>query len=160
MTVHQTILALLNQHGVPYNLLQHEPSRTSAESAQMRGDSTQNGAKALCLKVNGTYILFVLRAYRKLDLEKVQQLTGVKAKKVRFASAEELMQLTTLLPGSVPPFGEPVLPMPLYIDESIVEGDDLIGFNAGLLTTSIKMQKQDYLRVAGGHVASFSTVAG
>ena len=78
---------------------------------------------------------------------------GVKS--LRFATADELLELTGLVPGSVPPFGEPVLPFSLYIDESI-EANDRIAFNAGSLTDSLVLSTIDYLAVAGGEVFGFS----
>ena len=76
-------------------------------------------------------------------------------KSLRFATADELMDLTGLVPGSVPPFGEPVLPFPLFVDESI-EANDRIAFNAGSLTDSVVLSIVDYLRVAGGEIFRFS----
>ena len=48
----------------------------------------------------------------------------------------ELSERTGLVSGDVPPFGEPVLPFPLYADESVFE-NPRIAFNAGSLTDSI-----------------------
>jgi prolyl-tRNA editing enzyme YbaK/EbsC (Cys-tRNA(Pro) deacylase) len=57
------------------------------------------------------------------------------------------MTMTGLVPGSVPPFGRPILPFDLYVDDSI-PANDRIAFNAGTLTDSIIMSVPDYLRVA------------
>jgi len=157
MDVQTKLIDFLDSRNVPYQRLNHEASRTSAESAAKRGDSTQYGAKALVLKANGVFMLFVMRANLRLDYDKVQILTGAKAKKIRFATTDELLDLTGLLPGSVPPFGYPILPLHLYIDQSIADGKDLIGFNVGSLTASLKMNKEDYLRVAGGQLAQFTS---
>jgi prolyl-tRNA editing enzyme YbaK/EbsC (Cys-tRNA(Pro) deacylase) len=156
MKVFETIISILEREQVAYQLLHHEPSRTSIESAQERGDSIENGAKALILKIGENYGVFVMRAYLKLDFKKVHRLTGVKAKKICFATSNELLYITGLVPGSIPPFGYPVMPMTLYIDQSICDGHDWIGFNAGRLTESIKMRKQDYLRIANGQIAQFT----
>ena len=71
-------------------------------------------------------------------------------------SVDELKEMTGLVPGSVPPFGKPILPFELYVDESILE-NDVIAFNAGSLSTSIIMRVDDYLRVAAPEVFRFST---
>jgi Ala-tRNA(Pro) deacylase len=47
----------------------------------------------------------------------------------------------------VPPFGPPILPLPLYVDEGI-QANERIAFNAGSLTDSIVMAVPDYLRLA------------
>ncbi len=66
-----------------------------------------------------------------------------------------MLQLTGLVPGSVPPFGRPILPFDLFIDVS-VSANEKIAFNAGSLTTSIIMLCKEYLAVAGGKVFDFS----
>ena len=135
------------------NTISHEPTRTSEDSARARGEALETGGKALLLKAGEAFSVFVLSAALKLDSSAVKKRLGVKS--LRFATADELMDLTGLVPGSVPPFGEPVLPFPLFVDESI-EANDRIAFNAGSLTDSVVLSTVDYLRVAGGEIFRFS----
>lgn len=139
--------------GVEYHEAHHGPTRTSEESARARGEALSIGGKALVLKVDRTFRLFVLSAARKLDSTAIKRHFG--AKKLRFATESELREATGLPQGAVPPFGPPVLPFELFVDESILE-NDTIAFNAGSLTTSITMTVEDYLRVADPHVFAFS----
>jgi len=159
----QALRAWLDRESVAYRHLHHEPTRTSEESARVRGEPLEIGGKALLLKTadrsTGTgapdpaaFGLFVLSAVLKLDSAAVKARLAVK--KVRFAEAGELQALTGLVPGSVPPFGRPILPFDLYIDESITR-NARIAFNAGSLTDSIVMTTADYLRLAGGEVFRF-----
>ena len=145
---------MLNDHGVPYRTVRHEPTRTSEDSARARGEDIRIGGKALVIRVGETYRLFVLSAARRLDSRAVRGHFG--ERKARFASPVELKELTGLVPGSVPPFGRPILPFDCYLDESILE-NERIAFNAGSLTDSIIMQVSDYRRVAGGEVFRFSS---
>ena len=78
-----------------------------------------------------------------------------RARKSRFATAEELRRLTGLVPGAVPPFGRPVLPFELCADPSLLE-NEVIAFNAGSLTDSIFLRVEDYLKVARPQVVSFA----
>ena len=148
------IRAFLNASGVPFVEKEHAPTHTSEESAQARGEPLSVGAKALVIKTDDVYRLFVLPAARKVDSRAIKQALGVK--KLRFADAAELAKLTGLVPGSVPPFGEPVLSLELIADPAL-QNNDRVAFNAGLLTTSIIMQSADYRRVAGARWFSFST---
>jgi prolyl-tRNA editing enzyme YbaK/EbsC (Cys-tRNA(Pro) deacylase) len=68
------------------------------------------------------------------------------------------MELTGLVSGSVPPFGTPVLDLPLYVDRSILENEK-IAFNAGSLTDSMIMSMKDYVRIAAFEVFDFSSPA-
>jgi prolyl-tRNA editing enzyme YbaK/EbsC (Cys-tRNA(Pro) deacylase) len=47
----------------------------------------------------------------------------------------------------VPPFGEPIVPLPLVADLGLL-ANDRVAFNAGSLTDSIIMSAEDYRRVA------------
>jgi prolyl-tRNA editing enzyme YbaK/EbsC (Cys-tRNA(Pro) deacylase) len=152
MTVFDHIKALLDGAGVAYRALRHEPTRTSEASAEVRGEPLRVGAKAIVLKVGEEFKLFVISAAVRLDSRKVKRHFGVK--KVRFATPDELMDLTGLVPGSVPPFGEPVLDLPLFVDPSILQ-NDRVAFNAGSLTDSIVMARADYIGVAKPAVLDF-----
>ncbi len=155
-TVFEAIRAWLKQENVPAREAHHEPTRTSEDSARARGEEMRVGGKALLIKVDDTFRLFVLSADRKLDSAAIKQHFG--AKRTRFATPEELMQLTGLVPGSVPPFGPPILPFPLYTDPSVFE-NDRVAFNAGSLTDSMVIPIDDYRRLANPEVFRFATNA-
>lgn len=127
----------------------HEPTFTSEESARARGESIAVGGKALLVKVGEEFKLFVLSAALRLDSDALKRHFGVK--KTRFATKEELLTLTGLVPGSVPPFGHPVLPFDLFVDPSVFE-NDRIAFNAGSLTDSMVLSIEDYRRAASPQV--------
>ena len=151
MTVLEAIRERLRRDGIEYRELHHEPTLTSEDAARVRGEELGNGGKALLIKVDRDFALFVLPADRRVDSKAIRKELG--AKKTRFASREELMGLTAgdnrdgLVPGSVPPFGEPILPFPLYVD-SAIRDNQRIAFNAGSLTDSIIMAVEDYLPLA------------
>ncbi|MCW8926211.1 MAG: hypothetical protein OQJ84_08145, partial [Xanthomonadales bacterium] len=77
-------------------------------------------------------------------------------KRTRFATREELQEMTGLVPGCVPPFGEPILPFELYADEAVGVAIDRVAFNAGSLTHSIIMSATDWERIAQPDRFSFS----
>ncbi|HEX2475680.1 MAG TPA: YbaK/EbsC family protein [Lacipirellulaceae bacterium] len=140
------IRELLSRHCVEYKEISHEPTYTSTESARVRGEALSIGAKALLLKTDETFRLFVLPADMQLDTKKVKQ--ELKTRSIRFATPEELLALTGLVPGSLPPFGNPVLPFELYGDTAIGALEDKVAFNAGSLTSSIVMKASDWKSVA------------
>lgn len=152
-SVLDAIRELLTSASIAFVEKVHAPTFTSEESARARGESLSIGAKALVIKTDDTYRLFVLPADRKVDSGAIKRQLGVK--KLRFADAAELQELTGLVPGSVPPFGEPILPLALFADPAL-EQNDKIAFNAGSLTTSIVMGAADYRRIAGAEWFGFS----
>ena len=147
------LTAYLDDAGVNRREITHGPTRTSEESAEARGEPLAVGGKALLLKVEADFYLFVLSAARRLDSAAIKRHMGVK--RTRFATPEELLESTGLVPGSVPPFGEPVLPFPLHADESVF-ANDRIAFNAASLTRSIVLGIEDYRALARPEVFSFT----
>jgi Ala-tRNA(Pro) deacylase len=142
----ESIRELLSREGVDYKEICHAPAATSEESARVRGESLAVGAKALLLKTDEVFRLFVLSADLQLDAKRVKQELTIRS--VRFANRDELLELTGLVPGSVPPFGFPVLPFELYGDTAIGSVEDKVAFNAGSLTSSIVMTASDWKTVA------------
>ena len=139
------IRAHLAASELPFREVHHDPVRTSEEAAAARGEPLEIGGKALLVKLGKAFRLCVLPAHMRLDSGALKAHAGVK--KMRFATPEELLESTGLVPGSVPPFGEPILPYPLWIDRHI-EAGQRIAFNAGSLTDSILLQTRDYLQAA------------
>lgn len=151
----RNIRAWLTAEGVPFREVRHEPTRTSEESARARGEQLRVGGKSLLIKADDTFRLLVLSAEKKLDSAAIRERFG--ARKTRFATPDELLDLTGLVPGSVPPFGPPILPFPLYADPSVFE-NPRIAFNAGSLTDSVILAIDDYRRLARPEVFRFAAV--
>ncbi len=148
------IRALPSAANVDYREVRQEPPRTSEESARARDEDLSADGKALVLNVGKTFRLFVLSAARPLDSAAIKRHLG--AKKLRIATAEVLEEMMGLTQGAIPPFGQPVLPLGRFVDESVL-ASDVIASNAEALTTSIIMAVQDYMTAARPHVFRIST---
>ncbi len=147
------IVSLLDEDGCPYEIIEHDVVSTAQEAAAARATPLGEGAKSILLKYDSDFGIFVLSAARQVRSALVRR--GLKVRRTRFAYPEELRLMTGLLPGSVPPFGEPVLPFPLFADPSI-EGHQTMVFTAGSRTASIRMATSDYRRVAEPRVFAFA----
>jgi prolyl-tRNA editing enzyme YbaK/EbsC (Cys-tRNA(Pro) deacylase) len=140
------IRSALLDAGIQFREVKHAPTLTSAESAAARGEELKVGAKALLLRIDDQFGIFVLPADRQLDSGAVKR--NLHVKRIRFATADELLQLTGLEPGSLPPFGHPILPFDLFADVSIGADENKVAFNAGSLTDSIVMSASDWESLA------------
>ena len=143
---------LLTQHGVRFDVLRHQPVFTSEEAAAVRGVPLSTGAKALICKVDARFVMFVIPADRKLDSKRIRQSLGIRA--LRFATADELRELTSLVPGAVPPFGS-LFGLPTHCDARLAE-NERINFNAGDNSISVSLQCTDYLQVEKPGLGSFT----
>jgi Ala-tRNA(Pro) deacylase len=142
-SVFERLQEWLTQNGIEHTVLRHEPVFTSEQAAAVRGTPLASGAKALVMRAGEGFVLLVLPADRKLDSRKARAALGVKS--MRFASAEEVEQLTGLKPGSIPPFGS-LFGLKTYCDPALGENDS-INFNAGDHAISIHMTHADYLNL-------------
>ena len=137
----EKIIQRLEEKKLDYKVLKHEPAPTSEDSARVRNCSLDSGVKALVIKAENKFLICAISASKRLSHKKLQSL--LQKKKSRFATAEELFELTELKPGAVPPFGL-IFNLPTLVDNSVKE-QEIINFNAGDLCVSISMQSKDYL---------------
>lgn len=140
-SVFERVEGLLKQHDIVFQVLRHEPVYTSEEAARIRGTPLASGAKALVCKGEGQFVMFVVPADRKLDSHAVRRAKGWR--KLRFATREEVLELTGLAPGSIPPFGS-LFALPTLCDERLGE-NDVINFNAGDHSISVSLAYADYV---------------
>jgi len=148
-TIFERITSGLAAKGVAFTTKHHAPVFTSAEAAAVRGTTLHSGAKALVVKCGDTFQMIVLPADYSLDTKATRELLG--SKKLRFANKEEVLQITGLTPGSIPPFGS-LFDLPTICDERLGE-NEFINFNAGSHSDSVQMNYQDYIRFESPRMA-------
>ena len=151
MTVLERLQALLDEHQAQYELLRHEPVFTSEEAARVRGVSLSSGAKALVCKADGEMVHIVLPANLRLASKQIRRQRSIRS--LRFASREEVLELTGLAPGSIPPFGS-LFGLPTWCDRRL-QDEPSINFNAGDHSVSIRMPSAEFFRVEPVELGEF-----
>ena len=143
---------MLHEREIVFDVLEHDPVYTSEEAAKIRGTTLSSGAKALICKAGDSFLLFVLPADRRLASKQVRKQLGLRS--LRFASREEVLELTGLKPGSIPPFGS-LFNLKTHCDE-LLRDESVINFNAGDHSISISMQYEDFIRVEQPEIGTFA----
>jgi len=151
-SIFRRVERLLREHGVEFDVLRHEPVYTSQQAAAVRGTSLASGAKALICKGDDRLVMFVMPADRKLASKEVRRSRGWR--KLRFANRDEVLELTGLEPGSIPPLGS-LFDLPTLCDRRLAE-NETINFNAGDHCVSVSMRYEDYVRVERPELGRFS----
>jgi Ala-tRNA(Pro) deacylase len=149
--VTRRVLAHLDTLGVPYEKLEHEVVTTSEAAAGVRASRLSQGAKALLVKTPESFAYLVISAAERVDNAKLRRILG--ARKLRFATAEELKDLTGCLPGAAPPFGN-LFGLPVYMDAAL-EAEDCVFFNCGSHTVSLRMGRADLQRATDATMCDF-----
>lgn len=139
---HEKLLAWLSREAVDFTLIEHEPVYTSAQAARVRDTDLHSGAKALVLKSDDGFLMAVVPADLELDGPALRKHLG--SRRLRFASKDELLDITGLTPGAVPPFGS-LFKLPTICDPGL-GGCAFINFNAASHTHSVQMTFADYSR--------------
>lgn len=152
-SVTDRLVAYLRDSGIDFRVMTHEPTRTSEESARVRGTPLEQGAKAMVFEADGDPVLLVLQAHRRVDSRAFKRAFAIK--NLRLISPDELRELTGLEVGAVPPFGN-LIGLPTYADRRLLDLPQ-ISFNAGSRTTSVIMETADYARLAAPTVAEFAS---
>ncbi len=140
------LIALLDQHGVQYRLIDHAPEGRTELVSAMRGNALSQAAKCIVLMVKigkkiTRYILVVIPGDAKVDLQAVKAL--MRGTYVAFASPDIAEQLAGSVTGTILPFSfNPQLE--LLVDPSLLEHNELY-FNAARLDRSLVLKTSDYI---------------
>ncbi len=137
---------------IDFEVLEHKAVYTSKEAAAARGTQLRQGCKALVLTADEVYIQAVVPGDRELDIKKLQKFTLYKT--LELADAKQVKQVTDCNIGSVPPLGN-LFGLKVYFDKYVLE-NEVVAFNAGAHTKSIKVKAKDLQRVVNPVVGDFS----
>lgn len=145
----------LESHNVNYHSYNHPPAVTAQEIAQSAHISGSQLAKTVIVNGDGELAMAVLPANRKINLQKLQSIMGVK--EIRIASEYEFRdRFPQCEMGGMPPFGD-LYGMKMYMERGLMN-DDWIAFNAGTHTEVIKMDAGVFRRLLQPVVCSFGEV--
>lgn len=145
--VQDRVDALLREASVAWSVLEHPPAGSAEEAARLRGTPLSQGGKALVMRGDRGLGLVVvaLPGDRRLDNQAFRVAFGLR--RYRFATAEELQQVTGLRPGTVPPFGHPVFDLPLVVDATLAAGPE-VAFTPGRADVSYVVATAGWLAAA------------
>lgn len=143
MSVLETIINLFDTANIKYKKVEHEAVFTSEQAAHIRGSSLDKGAKAIICFADVKPVLIVVPGDTKIDFKAFKQTFGVKD--LRMASPQEVLDLTGLKIGSIPPIGK-AMGIKSYYDLSMKEKGEVV-FNAGMHEVSIFVSSVDLVKV-------------
>src|SRR5262249_16784941 len=154
MSVATKLQQYLDDNKVEYDVLSHTRTYTAQDTAQAAHVSGSELAKSIVVKADNRFVLAVLPATRKADVERLKEILD--AKDVRIAQESEF---SSLFPGcevgGMPPFGN-LYGLEIYVDESLTQ-DEQIVFNACTHVDAIQMKYKDFDRLANPKIATFAS---
>ncbi|MBI3946476.1 MAG: hypothetical protein HY321_11195 [Armatimonadetes bacterium] len=145
------VIRHLEALGIPFERLEHPPVATSQAAADARGSRLAEGAKALTIKAGDSYHHLIISAAQRVDNQKLRRILGTR--RIRFATAAELRDLTGCLPGAVPPFGN-LFGLPVLMDDALL-AEETVFFNCASHTISLRMRRADMVTATEARVVDF-----
>ena len=153
MQIPKQLINCLNESGVSYEILQHPEAVTAQRVAQVEHIKARHQAKVVMVKSDGNHLMAVIPADLRIDLLKVEKLTG------KPASLETEQDFKAIFPdcalGAMPPFGN-LYGLRTYVDERLARQDYIV-FEAGTHTDAIRAREYtDYERIVRPQVADLT----
>lgn len=139
----------LDEHGIAYEVFEHEPRYSAAAEARASGVAPHRAAKCVLVLDRDGYRLAVIPASERLDLRKLRDLLETDG--LRLASESEMAaDFPELELGALPPLGS-MVSAPEVLDERLLEYRRIL-CNAGDHRHSILVGPRDVVDLAGARV--------
>ena len=138
----------LTEHGVAYEITEHAAVFNMEELDSIQLPYPEWDAKNLFVRDDKKrdYYLITVKGDKRVDLKEFRKQHGLR--NLSFASAEDLMEYTGLIPGSVTPLGllnDPEHRVRFYLDRSFA--GNRIGVHPNDNTATVWMQADDLVRL-------------
>ena len=152
MQIPQQLINCLNESGVEYEILQHPEVITAQRVAKVEHVRARHQAKVVMVKSDGRHLMTVIPADCRIDLLKVEQLTGKPASLETEQDFKSIFHDCAV--GAMPPFGN-LYGLSTYVDRRLAQ-EDYVVFEAGTHSDSIKLKYPDYENIVKPQVADLA----
>jgi len=146
MTIATRVKWFLEKNHVPYELIHHPHTHSSAETARAARIPRHCLAKTVLLEDERGYLAVVVPASHRVDLDRLERMLR---RRLELASEAELEQLF----GDCERGAAPALPtaygVPLMIDDALLDLNDVY-FEAGTHEDVVHVQGDDFLELLDG----------
>ena len=148
-----SVIDYLDEAGVDYEVTEHKPVFTAQRMAAEEHESGRFVAKPVIVKADGEYIMCVVAACYKIDLDTLKDSLG--AKSVELAGESDLAEIFGDCElGAEPPFGN-LYDIQTVLDKAMSDYDHIV-FQAGSHKTAVRMSMNDYRRLVEPKVLNFT----
>ena len=140
MTLEENIVRILKDHGINYDIFEHEPVYTNPGMAEALNVSEAETVKSLVLNTKEKeMVVMVMPGNKKVDWKAAAKTVGTK--KVTFAKPEAVSEKVGCEVGCVPPFGH-MTELSIYLDGALMH-QKYVYFNPGVHDKSYRVLSRD-----------------
>lgn len=150
----QEIFDYLKQENIWHEITEHEAVYNMAEVAEIEMPYPEYDAKNLFVRDDKkkNYYLITVKGDKRVDLKEFRKAQGTRA--LSFASAEDLMDIMSLLPGAVTPLGllnDEACRVQFFLDRDFQYKESLIGVHPNDNTATVWLKVDDLIRIIEQH---------
>lgn len=147
------VTEFLEKSGVSYEITEHKPTFTAQTMAAAEHEPGKYVAKPVIVKADGKYVMCVLSANHKIDMQSLKSQIG--AETIELAEEKEIATLCSdCETGAEAPFGN-LYNIATVMDKALAK-DDHITFQGGSHEKAIRMSMDDYRKLAEPKLLDFS----
>jgi Ala-tRNA(Pro) deacylase len=155
--LHSKLIALLEERGAAYRVIDHEPEGVTAAVSRLRGHDPGQAAKCIVVMIKVTkketrYAAAVIPGDKRVDFDKMKGLFG--GTYAAFASVQAAEELAGTPVGTIPPFSFDER-LELFVDPELLQYSEVF-FNAARFDRTIALATRDYLSIAEPRVESIA----
>ena len=148
----EEIYQYLNDHGIAFEVTEHQPIATWEELIRIELPHPEAEAKNLFVRDDKkrNYYVITVNGDKRVDLKEFRKAHGLRP--LSFASSDDLMTMLQLTPGEVTPLGllnDSACKIALFLDNAFK--DKLIGIHPNDNTATVWMKTDDLVRIIRAH---------
>ena len=145
----------IDAHGIAATILPLDAHTATVEdAARALNVATAQIIKSLVFLNDGNPLLVINNDMARVDRKKLAGFLGVGRKRVKFASADQALELTGFVVGSMPPFGHRAK-LPTLVDPAVTTMEVVFG-GGGELDAMLRLTPAELLRVTEAQVVAIS----
>ena len=140
----------LEGEGVSFDVIEHPPTERAATEARAAHVPADRMAKTVVVRAPGAWLIAVVPASRRVDLDKLRHLLGIDEHVALATEAEIAEWFPRFDVGAIPPVG-PLLAGATVMDEELLGHDEIV-CPGGDHRHSIRLSPRDVVRLADARV--------
>lgn len=152
MPIPKNVEKFLAEHKASYDVVTHRIVYTAYDlAATLKHDLAAIG-KTLLIKTDNGFVLVLLPANRRLDLNKLKKALG--AKKLSIVSEKEMIQKLKVKAGGLTSFG-PLHGAGVFVDAALAKTAKIF-VSAGSFTDHVRMKAKDFVKMQNAKIGNVS----
>lgn len=156
MPISQKLKDYLNKGKIDYEEIAHKTVYTAYDAAQTLKKNLSEIAKNLLIQSDKTFVLVVIPADKKLQLEKLKKALG--AKKISIPKEEIMVKILKIKPGALSSFGK-LHKLETIVDKTMLKTQKAV-MSAGSFTDSIFMKVKDFIQLEEAKLVDIAMAGG